>query len=335
MIITPNEDYQNRRFFTMSKIWICGQVAAQGQEKNIAELVQIFPYFDGAVWTVNYIREDCFDDEDRTYEYLYGAKKDGKILKTVWHNLHSPGMTMFLQAGVIKNGDWVLSIDAQELPLEPWLSTIRDRVKQYDKDGITAEFWGRPYFFEYNDQMTYQPNSTHCWPTPLTAGKHISIVDESKVRYTPEGVYFGDFILNKKNLDDTTLLHAVKYIFCYNITNEMQNQYGSFGSKIVENHEFGRQWFRQWWQEKLGLPTTLEALENYMFGPMDTKAIDYFEFENPFKDFYRFKILKHSREDILKNRYQWSLKDYLDNRKDSGFISTRNKYNQQLGRPLE
>jgi hypothetical protein len=316
------------------KIWICGQVAHEGQYENIKELVKTFSYFDGSVWTVNYPATHTVKPDFRTEQLLANNMKVGKTLRAVWHNLHSPGMTLFLQCGVIKQGDWVLSIDAQELPLSPWLATMRQRVEQYEKNGVTAEFWGRPYFFKFNDQMIYN-GSTHCWPTPLTPGQHISIVDESKVRYEPEGVYFGDFILNKKNLDDTILLHCVKYLFCYNITNELQNQYGCFGQQVVNNHEKARQWFRQYWQETLGLPTTLEALEGYMSGPMDAKTIDYFEFENPFKDFYRFKILRHSREDILKDRYKWSLRDYLDNQQNSGFISTRNRYNRMLGRPLE
>lgn len=318
------------------KIWICGQVASHGQAENMRQVVKSFPYFDGAIWTVNF-NNDNYSDHDGVIDILKAAIIKGDILRTRWVALHNIGMTMFLQCGLIKNGDWVMVIDAQEDVKETWLKGMRDRVDGYEKDGITTMFWGRPYLFKYFDQMTFQ-GTTHCWPYPLLDGKQANIQDESAVIYDAGGVHFGGFLYNKKNLDDTTFYHATKY-FLYKVGNESQNQYGKFGSKVVLHHENMRQVFRRYAEEKLGI-TDLASLEDYFRKEdYDKIFIEYVETENVFKDFFRRKILNQSREDILRNRYNWSFTYYLKTKSVdqtlSNYIGVRNQYNKQLGLPME
>ncbi len=322
------------------KIWICGQVAASGQLANMTDLVKTFSYFDGAIWTVNYAADG---QDDGTAALIQETIKThnllGDVLKTRWVNIHSIGMTMFLQCGLIEEGDWLLVVDAQELPKEPWLKGMRSQVENFENDNITAMFWGRPYFFKFNNQMVYE-GSTHCWPKPFCGGKILSVQDESKVVYENDCVHFGDFLVNRKNFDDTMLLHACKYFWVYDLTNEAHNQYGKFGNEVIKFHEQNRQAFRRYCKHKLGIPLTLEGLEAYFrAGQYDETFVEYVELENVFKDFFRRVVLGQPREDILKKRYNWSFKYYLEHKSIDQpfcqFVGTRNRYNEKLGLPQE
>lgn len=301
------------------KIWCCGQVSSTGQEDNIEELCRtVFPYFDGIVWTVNYPLSSEIQTsytEELIKETIRKHKLSGRVIRNTWINLHAPGMTAFLQSGDIKNGDWLLSIDAQEMIKDGWLKSMRRLVDDCERQNITAVFWGRPYFFKYNDQMMYVGNP-HCWPTPLTPGQGISIVDESKVRYEENGCHFGDFFFNKKKFDDTMIKHAVRYLFCYNISNETSNQYSD--RNLAAQAESERQKFRQAWQAERG-ETTMESLDRYLRDVNDTpplhdwKFIDYMSSIRAFNNYFRLVILHHKRMDIMNDKSNWNIKDYLKN----------------------
>ena len=198
------------------KLFCCGQVGGSGEVNNISELVKLKDYFDGFSWTINYQKED-FSDDDGTYKILLDNKKDGKILRSNWVNINSLGMTMAIQSGAIKHGDWIIMLDSQELPKKAFLENIRDNISKWDKNGIYSVWWGRPYIFKFFMDMTFQPTSCHCMVNPIR-GDYTSIQDESKVVYDDNGVHFGDFIYNKKKFINSMLLHGVKYSL-FNISN--------------------------------------------------------------------------------------------------------------------
>ena len=325
-----------------SKIWLCGQVAANGQSENIKAVVKAFPYFDGAIWTINYSEYNTYSDSAYILSEAAVLQKGDfgfRSLRTVWHNLHSPGMTMFLQCGEIKEGDWVMVIDCQEELKEDWLKNMRSFLADCEAQHISAIYWGRPYIFRFEPTMRYV-GDPHCWPTPFYPGRHISIQDESKVVYDAGGVHFGDFLYNKKNMDDTMIVHAFKYSFVYNISNEMQNQYGKFGQEVVDFHEKERLNFRRLWRENLGRELTIESFIDYCKVLKSNSMVEeYIEFENVFKDYYRLKVLRQDRNTVLSNRFKWSLKEYLKTgdieQKNTHYIGRRNDLNIKYSQPLE
>ncbi len=312
--MTPNIlrplNNQYRRFFKMYKIWIAGQVAGRGELKNIQELVDVsYPYVDGFCWCVNYQNDD-FSDNDGTYGFLEHRKKEGRIVRANWVNINSLGMTMAIQSGRIKHGDWVLILDAQEEPKLEFLESLRKNTDEWTKAKVGAVCWGRPYYVRFNMDMVFAPQSVHCTIQPIQ-GNTISIVDESKVRYDDGGCHFGDFIYNKKNLDNSTILHGVKYSL-FNRSNQFEMFYGHLGEKVYRDHEIRRRQFLLYLQAT-GYENTLDGLEKFLRKTDFTdEEISYIDYEFIWKDFYRFKILGQTRQEILANRMQWSFKRYLE-----------------------
>jgi hypothetical protein len=285
-----------------NKLWLCGQVGGSGQFDNLKDLVLLKDYFDGLCWTVNYNEED-FSDDDGTYRLLSENKKEGKILRTNWVNINSIGMTMALQCGAIKHGDWVLFIDSQELPKESFLKEVRNKILEWEANEVYSVWWGRPYLFKFFEWQTFQPTSVHTMLSPIY-GKTLSIQDESKVKYDQNGVHFADFIYNKKKFENSMLLHGVKYCL-FNVTNQMSMFYKD---KELEQHEIARMSFCQH-IEKLGYPRTLDGLEQFFKNKenISKEMIDYLNFEFVFRDFYRYKVLGHSLEEIFKDRYNYKI----------------------------
>jgi hypothetical protein len=234
-------------------------------------------------------------------------------------------------------------IDAQEEPQKPWLENMRAIATQYESEDIGCMMWGRPYFFRFHPSQTY-PQTTHVWPQPLM-GKAISIQDESKVKRPNDNeCYFGDFIINRKNPDNSMLLHSAKYFVCHNITNETENMYGRFGRDVVIAHERTRQVFRQYCIQALGLNmNTLDDLLGYFRRPdafEDAVFLTPVENEHCLKTLYRYYILKQTRQDILANRYDWSIVKYLRTRdlqqsRQPDYVGVHNFYLQKSGAPPE
>jgi len=292
----------------MSKIWITGQVSGSGELENIKELVNISsPFVDGFCWCVNYAKDD-FSDDDGTYSFLNSHKKEGRIVRANWVNIHSIGMTSAIQSGPIKHGDWLWILDGNEIPKLGFLEKLKENIKEWESKKVGCVAWGRPYLVRFQMSMRFEPQSAHCTVQPIN-GNIISIVDESKVRYDENGCHFGDFIYNKKNLDNSTILHGVKYCL-YNVTNQMAMFYPE--PKDFREHETRRQMFVLYLQS-LGYESNLNGLEQFFRkGSFTPEEIEYIDWEFVWKDFFRFKILGQHRDEIVRNRKEWSLKRYLE-----------------------
>lgn len=328
------------------KIWLCGQVAGSGEIENIKELVKTSKWFDGLCFCVNY-KNELFDDDDGTFELLRRHKGNGRILRANFVNLHSFGMTMAVQCGVLRDGDWITLVDAQEIPKIEFFHDIRDKIKQWESEGIGSIWWGRPLMFIWNSQITFQPfDMVHCMAQPLV-GKALDIRDDSKVRYEPEGVHFGDYMLSKKKLDNTMLLSAAKYYLCYNLGNEVQNQYGKFGAEIVNQLELRRQQIRRYFQDDLNIDLSdfNGFIEYCKKGEYTHTFSEIMEDDYMLTNIFRFFVLKQTRDEILKNRYNWSWKIYQQNKiyqnneninqENTDYVGFRNQLNLKFNFLLE
>lgn len=310
------------------KIWL--GLITYNELKNITEMTESLDWCDGIV-AVDH------GSTDGTFELLESKKKEGKILRLPWMNLHYVSMTAVLQCGVIRPGDWVYFLDSQERVTEEYAKEIRSAITDYQAQGIGCVHWGRPLLFQKSVGMVYRENP-HCHPYPLV-GNVLDVRDESTVSWKGEELHLGKYLISKKNLDDTTILHGSKYYF-YELSNQTLMFYGGFRKEIGIHHEMMRQQFLIYCQEKLGLKPGMDAFVEYLKenqSNLDPQIVDYMELEFPMKDLFRFKILGQSRHEILKNRYNWSLKHFLNTgdvaQEATGYVGQMNIYRAEQGQP--
>ena len=288
-----------------NKIWLAGQVGGSGEFENIKKLLSFKDYFEGVCFCVNYQKED-FSDDDGTYKLLLENKKNGRILRSNWVNINSLGMTMAIQSGPIKFGDWVFLLDSQEEPKKEFLDSLQENIVQWEAKGYEAASWGRPYLFKFYPDMTFQPTSVHTMVHPIRTNS-VDLRDESKVVYDEKGVHFANFIYNKKKFPNSMLLHGVKYCL-WNVSNQMNMFYSN--PEEFQQHENQRIRFTLY-LDKLGFERSLDGLAKFIRSEYFVNVIDYFEWEFVFKDFYRYSLLNHNLNDIINTRKTWSLKEYL------------------------
>lgn len=309
------------------KIWICGQIGVNGSEENILQQINNFKYFDGAVYSINYNESlinsktgeldffDCDGYKDNAGRIIENFIRKcgllGEVIYTKWVNLHHISPTIIMQSGHFNEGDWILFIDSPEILKEEFASTLKDRIAEWKANGFTCAGWNRIYLFEWNPNIVFI-GSPHQSPANIRQGKYFELCDESKVKYTEEGCHFGDFILNKRKQENSHIIHATKYTFCYNLSNQLTMFYS--GQELNE-HEFNRQQFIKWFKLETGSENTLENLESYLINTHKNKSyneylIKYFDYEFIYKDFFRFKVLKHSLKEILDTRKTWSFSEF-------------------------
>ena len=134
----------------------------------------------------------------------------------------------------------------------------------------------------------------------------------------------------------SALLHPVKYYYVYGRSNHCDLLYGQFGQKILGYHEANRLRFRLYCERELGLEHTLESLVEYMKkGEFEDYFIESVELEVNLKDLYRYKVLNQTFEEIIENRFNWSIKYYLEtgnkDQKFTEYVGPFNEYRAQLG----
>ena len=286
------------------KIWICGSVAQFGEEENIRELVKTFKYFSGAFFNVNYNDVNLVNTivaANETFHLLNLHKGEGKVVWTPWAGRHDWAMNAFLN--MVPNGDAFIYIDAQELIKTEFLEQMPALLEKCRKDGIESVWWNRPYIMlNKRPEMQFAGNP-HAWLQGIR-GKYINIADEKTVSRDDGGTHFGRFLYNKKKRENTMLLHGIKYSL-YDLPN---NQFSMFymGAELVE-HERRRQAFCAC-LDNLSYSRDLEGLENFFrekWNYLRVDLIEYLNFEFVFLDFVRYKILGHSIDQIMSDRYTY------------------------------
>lgn len=313
----------------MSKIWLC--TVTQNQLVHINEMTEDQSWYDGIVAVDHF-------STDGTYELLQSRKKNGIIIQIPWLNLHYVGMTAVLQCGHIKNGDWVYFLDSQERVNPDWIKNIRQEVDKFEKDGITCISYNRPILFQKSIGMAYHGNP-HCVPYPIY-GKVLDLGKDNKAYMDKDGVMHFDYILSsKKDLDNTTLYHGAKYYF-YEISNQVDMFYGRFGQQVLQHHVNSRLSFLYYLETVLNIQPNIESFLDYIRSNIDNlpePIISYIDFEFCVRDAIRLKVLKQTRDEILKKRINWSFRYYLQTKdllqENNNYIGVLNQYNRNAGIP--
>ena len=311
------------------RIWISMMVF--NQKNHVEEICQNLSWCNGIVAV------DHFSD-DGTYEILNENKKAGVILQMPWMNLHYLSMTACLQNGVIRPGDWVYALDSQERVHPEFVANIHERILDWESKGIGCIFWGKPLIFKKTLGMAYFGNP-HCFPTPLE-GQVLNVQDESTVVRKDGEIHLGKYLINKKDLDNTMIFHGSKYYF-YEMSNQVDMFYGKYGQDVVQRHQSLRKGFLLYLESLLLHDTSifnfLHFIKNEMnnlLNPQYEKLINYIDFEFPLTDAIRLKVLGQHRDEILKNRHNWSFRRYLLTKdltqENTGYKGTVTKYEEGI-----
>lgn len=280
----------------------------QNQVDHIKELCEDLDWCDG-ISAVDHF------STDGTYEVLEKNKKKGKIIQIPWIDLHYVSKTYCLQNGVIRPGDWVYALDSQERVCQDFVCDIKEKIKGWESQGIGCIFWGKPLIFKKSYGMAYFGNP-HCFPSPIS-GKVLNVEDSSTVvKIKDDEIYSGRYLLNKKNPDNTIIFHGSKYYFC-EMSNQLDMFYERYGKECLTYHHQMRYAFLTHLEKILGEKPTiynfLDLVRTWINGSAspDPQILDYIDFEFPIKDAIRLKILGQHRNDIVKNRHNWSFKHFL------------------------
>ena len=287
------------------KIWI--SLMVYNQVDHIKEICENLDWCDGISAVDHY-------STDGTFEVLQENKKDGNIIQLPWMDLHYLSMTACLQNGVIRPGDWVYALDSQERVNLDFVSGIKDRIKEWESNGIGCIFWGKPLIFKKSYGMSYVGNP-HCYPYPIS-GKSLNVQDESTVVRKDGEIHMGKYLINKKDPDNTVIFHGSKYYF-YESSNQPDMFYQQYGNECLKYHQQMRFAFLIRLEEILKQKPTiynfLDLVRTWINGAAspDPQILDYIDFEFSIKDAIRLKILGQHRDEIVKNRHNWSFKHFL------------------------
>lgn len=275
------------------KIWL--GIITQDSEKDIKELLEVAPYFDG-------LAAVCHEPiNDGTYDLLETAKGEGFVIKRPYYFHNSHSMNEFLLNPKIRLGDWIVLRDSSERLNVEFAKELKTFVKTLDAQTIGTVYqrgkvlmfrrwfnqqfvngihWGlfgaRPNYIEIDKTPGYEDDKTHAY----------SLRNETRPaghRYYHECKYLFDYGVNGNHLQ---LFH--------NHVNDLelhQNEMVKFFSLLSD----------------LGVNNTNELIEYWKNNPLSKEMRYYINMERPFRNCYRYYILKHSDEEILKDENEWKL----------------------------
>lgn len=132
------------------------------------------------------------------------------------------------------------------------------------------------------------------------------------------------------------ILNFASHWFDVENSNISTTIYSNFNIHSAEYHESIRKRFRAYCRIKLSI-SSLQELLAFFKEIADKKLlpqsafIDIVELEYVLSEFFQFYVLGFSEEDINKNKYKWSFKNYLkfgDGFYDKNYKGTILKYNE-------
>jgi len=273
---------------TQPKLWLVGMTAA-GNEENLREMISpIVEWLDGVIFTFHNPVNG-----DKGAEYLESVKGDGKVIYRdwVWRHDYSANETLF--AGLIQEGDLVITCDTLERPAAKFVSGIKGHiVALMDAAGLDClYYYGKAFVFRYNESMRFA-GSPHWGLRGVTNGIEISDVypDEREVR------------LNVRPQKRPSKFHFVGHYLGYYVSYPPGSNHCLLGlekngdpAQLFGPRETRRLEFRRLLREK-GIPLTVDGVKGLMQKELDTDIKTFFNSEKILNDAYRHFRL--GREDF-------------------------------------
>lgn len=273
------------------KIWLCGIV--QNCVKDADEITaDIYEFFDGLIF-VDHL------STDGTKELLESRKKEGEIISIQWMNHHGWSMQAILNSSKILPGDWFIICDSLERISPIFAQNISNHINNFESGNIHTIFlYGKILMAKYNSEMRFSCVTPHCYLTnwqleAIDFANSSFWKDEQQSRYN---------IRPQRREKHHFIDHFVKYSFQY-VKNSNQMVCGRESNpEEIREHETRRQQFIIYANRVLEIDLTVDALKKYIQNhELDDYTKSYFNFERYFNDFYRFYVLKHNLDDIIKD----------------------------------
>lgn len=273
-----------------------GIITNGNEYKNIEELTSVWESFDGIAMVLH--QQGSQEGNDKIYHLVSQRLKDGFIVmrEYYYHNGHS--MNDFLLNPKIVMGDWIVLRDSSERLNPDFAKNLKGMLGELAGQGVKS-LWhkGKLLAFErgFNQQFV---NGLHwglmgCgpgmeWPD---GGKDYaySVRNETRAtdhRYRHEVFYLINYGPNGNHLD----------LFHHSNPAKLQAHRAEFIKFLDYLDELGCKDVDKW-GKWLG--------EN----PMNPRMMHHINLERPLRNYYRYFILLHTNEEILKDEDTWRLTD--------------------------
>lgn len=276
------------------KLWLIGMTAA-GNEENLREMISpIVEWLDGVIFTFHY--PVCEDEGSR---YLESVKGEGKVIYRDWIWRHDISQSETLWAGIIQEGDLVITCDTLERPAAGFVSRIKgdvlDMMESSNLDCIA--YYGKAFVFRYNEGMRFV-GSPHWGLQGVHAAMELSHVypDERMVR------------LNVRPQKRKDPFHFVSHYLGYYVSYPAGSNHCLLGlekngdpSQLFGPRENRRLEFRRMLRV-MGVPLTVAGVKELMRNPLDSRLLWFFNEEKILNDAYRH--LQLGRTDFVDN-HDW------------------------------
>lgn len=281
----------------LQKVWLCGIVT--NQKDNILELVEpVYDFFDGLVFVDG-------GSTDGTKEVLEKYKKDGQIMTVEWSHNHGYQMQGILNSNKILNPDWVIYCDSMERISLDFASNIRGFISNLEQQNINTVYnYGKILMHMYFPDQVWKIITPHCWlensrPNAVDLARIPQLSDESKTRYN---------VRPQKRPRDHFIDHFVKYSFVYAKLNNQMTCGREGNTQEIKEQEENRQNFVYYCARILKIDLTVEALKTYLLNnKLDDYVKSYLNYQPYFNQFYRYHVLGHTVDDIIKDNEQKKL----------------------------
>jgi len=286
----------------MRTLWICG--ICQNNEK---ELIEIFLHANKATTPFKTIWVDAGSD-DETADVIF--KHNGVVLTRKWTNDHDFQMNVYMRAGLIQHGDWVVQMDTSERIHPDFIDKLNNgMLDNFEKQNINTIFQrSKPILFRYHDDQIFL-GSPH-WGL---VGQRPYGVDISKFDgFQDDKTYFWS------NRDDINkwITNGIKYYYCYGRSNHMwlvynPQNYPGTTQDLIQKHEQIRHSFRDYCRNTLGLimvgsnNTILSSLDGYIKNhKLSPEFIDFMNKEKVIANYYRY-LHGEDQNEIYKTQNTW------------------------------
>ncbi len=261
----------------------------QNAEKDIEELTLVHTCFDGIAAVVH---EPC---NDNTVEILEARKGEGFVVKRPFLFHHAHSMNEFLFHPQIKMGDWIVLRDSKERLNLNFAKSLKSLCADMSGNGLKS-IWhkGKLLAFErgFNQQFM---NGLH-WGL-YGVGRGIEMPDE--------GETLAYSVRDRTRPKDHRYRHEVFYLINYGANGNHLQLFWQNPSELGTHQEQ--------FAKFLDYLTELDCCDVDKWGqwlkdhPMNTRMAGYINLERPLRNYYRYFILGHTNEEILKDEDTWRI----------------------------
>lgn len=270
-----------------------GIITNGNEYNNISELTNVWESFDGIAAVVHNQGPDVED----VVNLIDSRKKEGFIVRReyYYHNGHS--MNDFLLNPKIVMGDWIVLRDSSERLNQNFAANLRGMCADFSSNGIQS-IWhkGKLLAFErgFNQQFI---NGLH-WGL-YGCGPGVKLPDE--------GEFYAYSIRDKIRPKDHRYRHEVLYLINYGPNGNHLDLFWNQNPKELTYH---REQFVKFldYLDELGCKDVDLFKDWLLKNPMNERMKFHINLERPLRNFYRYFVLKHTNEEILKDEDIWRLK---------------------------